>query len=92
MIIPFGKVIPCIPCIKTYPLLLLGFDLLTNLIQFDLSNFDVIFGMARLAMYNAKIKYHTQKAYIYHGPKKNSITYQGIVSKPRVIIVPTISL
>ncbi|XP_019108258.1 uncharacterized protein LOC109136539 [Beta vulgaris subsp. vulgaris] len=68
-----------------------GTELPTDLILFDLKDFDVILGMDWLAKYKAKIECHNQKISL-RGLKGNKVSYKGIIFQLDVKIISAINL
>ncbi|XP_021746154.1 uncharacterized protein LOC110712037 [Chenopodium quinoa] len=61
IVIPTGGVIKCTKTCKDVPLEIKGKVFLFDLIEFGLSNFDIILGMDWLSKYSAKIRCRSQK-------------------------------
>ncbi|XP_048501366.1 uncharacterized protein LOC109134905 [Beta vulgaris subsp. vulgaris] len=68
-----------------------GTELPTDLILFDLKDFDIILGMDWLAKYKAKIECHNKKISL-RGPKGNRISYKGIIFQHDVKIISGLNL
>ncbi|XP_021762549.1 uncharacterized protein LOC110727291 [Chenopodium quinoa] len=61
IVIPTGEVVQCTKTFKDVPLEIKGKVFLSDLIEFGLSDFDVILGMDWLSKYSAKIRCRLQK-------------------------------
>ncbi|XP_056697177.1 uncharacterized protein [Spinacia oleracea] len=86
IVIPSGEVVLCKSLYQNIPINVAGTELPADLIQFNLTDFDVILGMDWLSKYKARIECHTQEVSL-RGPKGNRISYHGVVSKPELSIV-----
>ncbi|XP_021750656.1 uncharacterized protein LOC110716343 [Chenopodium quinoa] len=64
IVIPIGGVVQCTKTFKDVPLEIEGKMFLSDLIEFGLSDFDVILGMDWLSKYSAEIRCLSQKVQI----------------------------
>ncbi|XP_021770768.1 uncharacterized protein LOC110734958 [Chenopodium quinoa] len=81
--LPTGEVVRCIKIHKGLPLRIGETDFLSDFIEFELGDLDVILGIDCLTTYKAKIDYEIQKVYV-RSPLGEEVSYRDF-GKPKGI-------
>ncbi|XP_057246760.1 uncharacterized protein LOC130589511 [Beta vulgaris subsp. vulgaris] len=84
--LPTGETVRCRVMYRNCPIVLGKVEFLVDLVEFELSEFDVILGMNWLTKYEADINCVKQSVTL-KAPDGRRISYQKFVTKPQIQIV-----
>ena len=84
--LPNGRSVSCDKMFRNCPILIGRCEFFVNLIQFDLTDFDVILGMDWLSKYQADINCLKHEITLT-GPNNHIVTYQRQSTKPKTKII-----